>query len=210
MKDSFATRAVIVASTTSDLDDVCVRVQLKGGIVFPARKSIDGLLPMVRGAVQRALQVVTDVDWTRWSASAEARQRLGAVYSFAYTRDIVRAIANVKMHSSDLDVAQQTLTMLDRVVNAYGDLSITHRESRRDLASFVDTVARELSDLPEPQHAIAVLEAAIGAYRRIIDLQSTPQYRVYRSAILHDPGSIGARNEFVDALAWAYRHLEDT
>jgi hypothetical protein len=206
--ESIATRAVIVASTTKNFAEVSNRVALNGGIAFAVRNSVDALLPIVRNAVRHAVSVIPDLDWPHSETAADARPRLAALYEIARNRDIVRAINGIAMQSGDLDVAQRTLTALDSALSEYTHFDDAHHKDDWSASGIVDALGEAFSGLADPQYAIAVLQTAVEVSRRILDLQSTPSYRIYKSAILSHPDIISQRNEIVEAIDWAYGNLE--
>lgn len=206
---SAVTRAVIVASTADDFDRVYTQVFLNGGVPFPARNSVEGLLPIVQHALHRVFSGMPNINWPVLTTSADFKHQLAAVSGIAYSQDIIEAISSIRIHSSDLDLAERAMEAY-KILSAYVRAADIRDSSKRDLDVVIDALDEAVSQVPDPQQAIASIEAAITANRRIIDLQSRPSYRVYRSALLHHPGPTRWRSEILDALASTYDTPNDS
>jgi hypothetical protein len=200
------TRPVIVASTALDIDDVSVKVAQEGGVFLAIRNSVDRLAPTVRRVVERALTSEVDENWVRAASSEVLRNQLADLRDATYALNIFETLNSANFDSSDLDDAQRILTALNRVF-AVQEQEESHTAGPETLMGVVESLRADLSDVGNLQQAITVLQQAVSANRRLIDLQDKDVYQAYRSAMLRAPTAVAQRSEIREAMDWVYQWL---
>jgi hypothetical protein len=189
-----ATRAVIVASTTTKVDEVAAFVAERGGIFVPVGKSTDALSLTVFRAVQRTLNVLPQPEWPQWEDTAAL---LGGVNN-SVRREIYRITSTLPTQSSDLETVQRALTAFDHVISAYSDPeSYEQRDTEAGIAVLVDV----LSNLAHRRAVTDALHGAIDFNRNILELPAR-QGLYYFQVKSHPAGGSVLKKRLQDILLW--------
>jgi hypothetical protein len=192
-------RAVVVASTKRDFNLVA-NVSRQGGVFYPVPTD-DGFLPAVNYAVAQAMSSSPELAVSYWMATAAPVRGLDAENVSATLLEISRAVSSDLIAPSDLDLAQRTLAELDEAVQLYGEALRHDEKHQADVARNVHEALAALAD------SRSVLSAALGNYRRIIQIRG---YRSPRESpwTRHQGASeVQWRSEARSDMEWAYENI---
>ena len=197
-------RAIVIASTGAN-SQVIARVAASGGIYYPVlHDTVAGLLPVVSLAVAQALNS-TPPDLV----VADASRLSPGAYLRAFNQDLIRAISPIEVQPSDLEVTRRALAALDTAIAAYRHLSSEQEVAYSDLVDVFDSLSAQWPDPGRSREAIAAMHESLNSYLRIVELRSDFLYAADRNAFLASRALEVGRQEAHDALAWAYRELQN-
>jgi predicted ArsR family transcriptional regulator len=198
-------RAVVVASTTKNMQAVA-QVSERGGIFYPIRETVEGLLATVNRAVIQALSATPDLGISYLIASDIYRTELYSHHISKPLLDMLWAVGTVVVQPSDLELAQRMLAILDDAVREFDAVQLEAGGQRAErmqpstYAALLSRLADRLSNLGDSRRALAVTEEVLGNYKRMMQFKPLAQPRF---------AEIVQRNEIEDNMAWAYEVSSD-
>jgi hypothetical protein len=208
-------RAVVVASTTKNMQAVA-QVSERGGIFYPIRDTVEGLLATVNRAVIQALSATPDLGISYLIASDIYRAELYSHHISKPILDMLRAVGTVVVQPSDLELAQRMLAVLDDAVREFDAVQLETGGQRAEhmqpttYAALVSRLVDRLSNLGDSRRALAITEEVLGNYKRMMQfkLYSSMSYR--RFELSHRRfAEIAQRYEVEDNMVWDSGVLSD-
>jgi hypothetical protein len=204
---SAARRAIVIASRTEDLQ-VAARVSVGGGVFYPIRKTVDGLMPIVSRAVTQALSATLEIAVSRLIAS-DLYDHWMEMRLEARILDFVNEIGDIPAKYSELELVQQAITAFDEAIKTYAHLGSSQRDAAPALADLLGGLNSQLSRLGGSQQVMATLEDLLQFQRKIIELHSTASYNDRHLSSTHNL-DVAHRREMEEAMEWAYELVKSS